>query len=169
MFTYRLTKYDPAYRDDTGAFVHDDWISVSQIGRSFGGEALTKDKYLEYEDKYIEAVRQLSSFSKIHSMRINDLEFKPDFTDDLFGDGLPERCASLRADTIAVGDDLESVVRGNLREIIWCRLQGPQESYIHFGYDYYMYIGLSRNASTAILPKGMFLEKFESPYTSLHD
>ena len=39
--------------------------------------------------------------------------------------------------------------------------------YIHFGYDYYMYIGSSNacdNVRIKIQEEGLFVEEFKSPY-----
>ena len=65
--------------------------------------------------------------------------------------------------------DLEVVVRGCLREYIWCRLTGPHSSYVHFGYDYYMYTGVPKSASAGMVPQGIFLEEMESPFLALDD
>ena len=53
-----------------------------------------------------------------------------------------------------------------LREVLWFRIQGKNGFYIHFGYDYYMYIG----SEEACIPKSdltteLFVDKdFASPY-----
>ena len=43
----------------------------------------------------------------------------------------------------------------------------PGRAYVHFGYDYYMYIGLSvkcTDALAAVQQRGLFVEPFRSPY-----
>jgi hypothetical protein len=37
----RVTKYDPALRDERGGFTGDDWTSVSDVGGLFSGRVLT--------------------------------------------------------------------------------------------------------------------------------
>jgi hypothetical protein len=170
MFAYRVTKFDPNQRDVSGAFVPADWTSVSDVGRSIGGKTITKQQCLEIEDSYVEVVRRLLSVSRISSMRVKNLEVKSEGNDARFDDdGLAEICARLRDNTLVAGKDLEAVIRGCLREYIWCRLAGPRESYLHFGYDYYMYLGLLRSASAVAMPKGIFIEDVVSPYLSIDD
>ena len=61
--------------------------------------------------------------------------------------------------------DLDKVVRMTLREVIWCKMIGDNGVYLHFGYDYYMYIGSNiEAASLGAPPQGMFYEEMESPY-----
>jgi hypothetical protein len=63
------------------------------------------------------------------------------------------------------GSDLDWVVRLALREALWCRLKGERGFYVHFGYDYYMYIGSEvLGADPPPMPPGMFAEVFDSPH-----
>jgi len=84
MFMYRVTKYDPRHRDANGAFLREDWTSACDIGRSFGGRTLTKQQYLEIENKHVETVRRLLSNAGIKSMRIQDVEVKAEGNDKKF-------------------------------------------------------------------------------------
>jgi hypothetical protein len=57
-------------------------------------------------------------------------------------------------------------MRRVLREEFWCRLEGP-EAFVHFGYDYYLYVGVPRacpEAEQATRRAGLFVESFRSPY-----
>ena len=45
MVEYRVTKYNPASRDASGAYVADGWTSVTDIGGAFGGVVLTENEY----------------------------------------------------------------------------------------------------------------------------
>jgi hypothetical protein len=65
------------------------------------------------------------------------------------------------------GDSLYEALKGLLREEFWCRLEGEHGSYVHFGWDYYMYIGVPCEPLASIeaaRDDGLFLELFESPY-----
>jgi len=42
---YRVTKYDPAWRDASGAYIVDEWTSVTDIGRAFGGRPDSHARY----------------------------------------------------------------------------------------------------------------------------
>jgi hypothetical protein len=164
---YRVTKYDPGQRDSNGAFLPEDWTSASDIGKSIAGKTITKHEYLEVENNYVKAAKQLLLDAGIGSMRITNLEVKlKEKSAQLDDIDLVEKCKNLNDTAIVAVKDLEDVIKGCLREYIWCQLAGPQKSYLHFGYDYYMYIGLPKSASVRAVPKGIFLEEVESPYLS---
>ena len=64
------------------------------------------------------------------------------------------------------GQDLDWTIRLALREAIWCRLEGVDGFYVHFGYDYYMYVGSERaDEAPRDLPSGIFAEQMGSPYS----
>ena len=61
--------------------------------------------------------------------------------------------------------ELREVVRRILREEFWCRLEGSG-SYMHFGWDYYMFIGAKQDcpgAKSLAESLGLFVEDSESP------
>ncbi|WP_422658085.1 FHA domain-containing protein [Paenibacillus sp. EC2-1] len=54
-----------------------------------------------------------------------------------------------------------------LRKLMGFRLTNKNKMYVHFGYDYYMYIGISKECKDAIdsiQASGLFVEECESPY-----
>jgi hypothetical protein len=105
---------------------------------------------------------------RITTLRVVDLEVNDS------SDALP---ASLVADTklwtstvsegaLVSAEQLDRVIRLALREAIWCRLEGASGFYVHFGYDYYMYIGSeSSEPAPPLLPPGIHAEPFDSPYS----
>jgi hypothetical protein len=162
---YRVTKYNPERRDLDGTFLDEDWTSVSDIGKSFNGAILSKEEYLRTENAYVETANSLISAAAIGSMRITDVEIRTATNEPMhFSDGVWDASRRTRDDQIVSGQELEKIVRGCLREYLWCRLTGPGGSYIHFGYDYYLYVGLPKTAKPAPLPNGIYLEQFASPY-----
>jgi hypothetical protein len=163
MFVYRVTKYDPAMRDSAGRFSGQDWTSISDIGKSTGGVLLSESDYLRSENAYIEAVRRMFSAAKIEFLFITGLERISSPLVQI-NDGVLDACHQVKDKKAVSGVELEHVVRGCLREYIWCRLQGAGNSYLHFGYDYYMYIGLPIPINATVMPAGIFLEEFDSPY-----
>lgn len=170
MFGYRLSKYDPAKRDASGAYLVEDWTSVSDIGRSLNGRIVTTQQYLVVEDSYVNAVAQLLSFAGISTMYVSDLEVMTSGHDTRFpDDGVAISCAQLHDTSMVAGEMLERVVRGCLREYVWCRLSTPCKSYVHFGYDYYVYVGIPDSASSLVLPTGMFIEECDSPYMEIDE
>jgi hypothetical protein len=56
-----------------------------------------------------------------------------------------------------------------LREEFWCRLE-TEDRFLHFGYDYYMYVGVKTTCSASITfarEVGLFVEQFDSPYLEI--
>jgi hypothetical protein len=164
---FRITKYDPRLRSEDGVFVGDEWTSISDIGRTYPTGVFTLAEYIEVEEAYVEAVRRFLASAGTHSLRVRGLERLADC------DTLPLTMAadtaahlrSLREGTELSGQELEWAVRLNLREMIWCCLEGERGVYVHFGYDYYMYVGLDfSDFVLPPLPPGMYAEPFETPY-----
>lgn len=64
-------------------------------------------------------------------------------------------------------EHLAPVIRGLLREELWCRLEGPA-GFLHVGRDYYMYLGVPcpcPSSHELASQSGLFVEEFLSPYT----
>ena len=62
--------------------------------------------------------------------------------------------------------DAAVVIRRVLRGEFWCRLEG-EGGFVHLGYDYYMYVGVSvacPDAAMLAQHLGLFTEPFWSPY-----
>jgi hypothetical protein len=165
VFEWRVTKYDPERRDDRGAFLDDDWTSISDIGNSYGGTALTLAEYLATEDRYVASALAFLRESGIPRLVVEDLEVAaPSAKAQELGLSPlspPEEGARLDADGVA------DVVRMALREDIWCRLEAPGRFFIHFGYDYYMYVGSRADLPAAVAETrrlGLYVELFPSPH-----
>jgi hypothetical protein len=140
VFAYRLTKYDPRKRNTDGYFIGEEWTSVSDIGRTLGGQTLSLSEYLECENAYVESVRVLLAAADISSMRVTDLSQGLPEHQFRLDDAVSESCRQVKDQQAVSGSSLEGIVRGCLREYMWCRLSGDGGSYLHFGYDYYMYV-----------------------------
>ena len=154
MLEFRVTKYDPALRDADGAFLGDDWISVVEIGETFNGIELTNTEYERVERAYVMTALQFLRDSGIQSLTVSGLE---NYSKHPLA---PANGSSLSLDQIA--STLPSLLRGEF----WCRLEGP-DSFVHVGYDYYMYVGTPSDSTAArklASSQGLFVEPFESPY-----
>ena len=151
---YRVTKYDPALRSTDGTYPLDDWTSRSDIGKLFGGALLTEDSYLSTEHAYLQAASAFLAEAKILQLKIVGLE------------NYNERPHAPSAGSTVESADVPTLLRSLLREEFWCKLEGPS-SFIHVGYDYYMYVGVPHectNASVLTRSLGLFVETFHSPY-----
>jgi hypothetical protein len=152
---YRVTKYDPALRDDSGAYTGEDWTMFDDIGKSFDGVRLTLATYLEVEARHLVA---LASF-----LEEND-------TSGLTADGVENNGGGFR---VVEGQRLSSVdaiecVRQVLRSEGWCRLSDDDRFYLHVGWDYYLHVGTDAPCDQSVelaRKAGLFVdENFPSPY-----
>ena len=155
MFEYRVTKYDPAHRDDSGGYTRDEWISINDIGQSFDGVVLTETEYQRVEEAYVTAAVAFLREAGVAELSVAGIENHA-ATTPMFSEGA----------TLGMAE-LGKVIRAMLREEFWCRLEGAR-AFIHVGYDYYMYVGvpIECQESTSLASRlGLFVEPFKSPYT----
>jgi hypothetical protein len=153
MNQYRITKYNPQFRDSTGAFLKHEWTSISDIGSSFAGVILKKEDYLAVESAYVESVMEFITEDQITALHAVGVENHGNAISPNEGQIIPT-C------------DLPEIIRSVLREEFWCRLE-VEDRFIHFGYDYYIYIGVHNRCEASIQSahaKRLFVESFTSPY-----
>jgi hypothetical protein len=152
---YRICKYDPAFRDETGAYQRDEWTSVSDIGKSFAGVTLDASTYLATETAYVRAMREFMTDAGVTSLRVAALEPPPDL-DPLVQYELPDAEAltrlarEIRDGMELSGAALDRACRLNLREVLWCRLEQPARLVVETSYDYYLHIGTTAPSERAI-------------------
>jgi hypothetical protein len=152
MKQFRVTKYDPKHRDARGAYTQEEWTSYSDIGKS-----VTKEEYEKVETAYIETALKFLTEQGIAELKITCLERHGDSR---------EANRSLSDGTTIKTDFLVPVLRGILREHYWAKLES-KNAFLHFGWDYYMYIGVPdvpQQAPEYAARNGLFVEEFESPY-----
>jgi hypothetical protein len=155
---YRITKYDPALRDDDGSFPADSptsWTAFSDVGDVFGGTLLTLPTYLNAEATHLVVV---ASFIEEEGLA------------SLVAQGVENANGGFRAhegQKVTAAEAVEAV-RQMLREEGWCRLIDDDRFYIHVGWDYYVYVGTSRPCEQSIRfaeARGLFVDRdFRSPY-----
>ncbi|KOX30074.1 hypothetical protein ADK67_09945 [Saccharothrix sp. NRRL B-16348] len=160
MHQFKITKYDPAFFGEGGSYQRDDWTSRSDVGKSFDGVVLTEAEYQKVEDSYLEAVRLLTAAADVRELEVRDLEIRDHTTEWQLEEG----------QRVTVDAAVE-LCREMLREgAVWCLLEGGQQFYVHVGYDYYMYAGMTGDpaaAVEAIRRLGLFVEPdWPSPYSS---
>jgi len=169
MFSWKITKYNPKNRDSSGIYLDkDEWTSYSDIGTTIHNNIFTYQKYLAIEDAYVpsiilfmecNALEQLhiAGLEKTHTVLQND----PNNSEEMkkVFDAIQNRLA-FDQKSIAI------VARLVLREKLWCTLQA-KDMFVHFGWDYYMYIGSTHMCDKAIAKIkafGLFVEEYRSPY-----
>ncbi len=159
-YEYRVTKYDPAFRDSSGSYIGDDWTSISQVGQSFAGRKLTMRDYLTVEKNYLAVMRAMLEEAKVTRLRLLGLENVKTSRRAKRNRWREGAVLSLRQAT--------EFARQALREKLWGMLIAPRRAFVHFGYDYYMYVGLSRPTPRALdlaARIGIFVEQCRSPYS----
>lgn len=156
MYQYRITKYDPAYRDGRGAFTRNDWTSRSDIGRTFEGTVLTEEAYLNVESAYLFAINAFLTEAEVPHLKVEALE----------NHGHTRLPKYVRKGGSLSVPQVVRLARFCLRELAWARLSGD-EAFVHFGRDFYVYVGVSRPCLASVqevLTRGLFVESFASPY-----
>jgi|RhiMethySRZTD1v2_1073278.scaffolds.fasta_scaffold1309083_1 hypothetical protein len=157
-FEYRLSKYDPAKRDISGAFTGQDWVMHSQIGSEIGGRVLTRDEYQRVEDAYVETVTRMLSEAGLQKVGVD--KFRQ------FGKPVRGIKAFRKGQKIDL-DTLSRVMRMSLQEQVEVSFSLPRQMYLHFGFDFLVYIGLAKPtplANSFASKRGLFLEEMPSPY-----
>lgn len=168
MQCWRITKYDPIYRDGKGDFRKEEWQSYSDIGEYYEEKQFTITDYLSAESKYIHAVITLMECMNVSTLKITDVEkYADSISQDKYNS--KQMCDMLK--NIKNGDDIHisnipDLCKLILREHLWGKLY-QSTMFVHFGYDYYMYVGLQQNCElelNKIKDSGLFVELFTSPY-----
>jgi hypothetical protein len=77
-----VTRYDPARRDERGAYRGEKWTSISDVGKVFEGNKLTIDEYERVETSYVDAFIAFAEDSDVDRLQVRDLE-----TDDGLEEG----------------------------------------------------------------------------------
>jgi len=167
-YNWRITKYNPALRDSAGAYQVDEWTSFADIGSEFMGDILTHDNYRQWEDTYVASALALLRETGLNSLTVRELETRGKGIPVVFDD-IPTLSAPPVDGAALTPEVLDTTMRMCLRESLWCKLEAAGRFYIHFGWDYYMYIGSDNPCPNAIQQTssvGLFVDDFASPYLS---
>lgn len=152
MHQYRISKYDPQYRVNN-AYTRKEWTSIADVGRAYDGRTFTMADYEQAERRHVDFLCSLAAREDAFPLTIDALE--------------DQREGGPWHDGQQIGrDELPRLVRDVLREECWCRLDAPG-FFIHFGYEYYMYVGCSHTSeaiSALAAEHGLFAEAMTSPY-----
>lgn len=157
MYTYRITKYNPKYRNKTGAYTKNEWTEFADIGKNFDGKVLTKTKYMKVEDAYVKVLLSFLEESGISAMKINRIQNAK---------SVKYKNQQIRRNQVCSLSDLEHLFKLILRGEFWCKFKNKDGSYVDFGWDYYSYIGVPKQCKKSIaLAKRLklYAEKFPEP------
>lgn len=146
-----VTKYDPAKRDKNRVYMDaaDEWSEACDIGRQFKGKVFTTQDYIATEKGYVDTVLAFFDASGLPHLRMTAhphdqlnrpdhmLEFKqrfPDLYEPAFEDIVFEDDRKIDR------DELEVLIKMNLRDAGVCDLAVANRFYLKFGWDFYVYI-----------------------------
>jgi len=121
---YRITKYNPMYRVN-GIYTKDEWTSMYDVGKMYNEKAFTFKEYLAVEKSYLNIIEKVLQELNVKRVGIKQGE---------------NMYSKLNNSLLRSREEVLLVARGCLREEFWCKLES-KNFFIHFGYDYYMYIG----------------------------
>lgn len=132
-YRYRVTKYDPAYRDEWGAYTRDEWASRRDIGQEIGGYVLTDDDYLSTENRYLYVLTAFAQESGVSHLTVVGLDKPP---------GVPAEWRHLQEGATVSLDEAVEIARIMLREEpLGARLEDGDRFYVHVSDNMYMWIG----------------------------
>lgn len=168
MHKYRITKYDPRYRNRDGIYTKQDWTSVSDTECG----ALTIEKYIDTEDRYIRTFNNITSVVGISCLIVSSLEkmlscHEVEERDKRYG------LTKYYSADIELFNEVKEGIRLNigkasdlirliLREYIWCELSTGNDEKFTFGYDHYMYFYSDKEYSDVLMQctcDGIFIEE----------
>lgn len=160
MYSWRITKYDPLKRDSDGYYLNSqEWTCFSEVGTKVSDE-----EYLKTEQKYLDAIRSFMRDLSLDSAYVYALEMWPNEDENTTKDRF---LSEIQIGKAISTEEVQELARLSLRNEVWCKIGIENHFFVHFGYDFYMYIGADRNCSKAIqsvTQSGLFVEEFESPY-----
>jgi len=172
MYKYRITKYNPSFRDDNGAYLKDDWTAISDIGRTFDEGKLTPDEYKKNEDAYIKAIQLIMDYLSVPYLIITGVDipepdkifqkrikkFREFYTDEM----LEYYSNAKNKDKLNKGK-VDFHCRLMLREDIHSDVHYPRKMKVFIAYDYLMGIHTSKSLKP-IFPllkeTGLYIEDF---------
>lgn len=155
MSSYRITKCKSDLLSN-GKYPNDHWDSYFDIGKEFNGVILTEQEYCRIENNYISCITEILAAAGVRSLYIKTLE--------QYG---KQRWKNQQRISI---NNASNILRDCFRETCWCRLTAYQ-AYVHFGYDYLVYIGVNipqKDVELICKKYGLYCKKYPSPYSRNH-
>lgn len=163
-FSYRVTKYDPAFRNEKGWYLKDDWTAYSDINREYNKETLTLDKYLEVENQYMQAIIQFMKCNKVTAFQVTRITRNFDPAEDPnSSQDMINIYKNIKNRSFVSEEELKNVCKLILRRYLWCLLRNDKNMEVRFSHDYYMFIvskSMCKKAISNIEKSGLFVEKY---------
>ncbi|WP_107838652.1 DUF7683 domain-containing protein [Metasolibacillus meyeri] len=165
-YQWRITKYNPVYRNEHGGYtIESEWTSSSDIGKNIDGEILTLEGYLKIETAYIDTIMKFLQVNQIDFVRILKVTYIDGNKNSILYDKDIETL-QLQDDCEVPASQIPLLAKMTLREFIHCDFM-TEDFFVHFGYDYYMYIGSNHYDEEPLEfaeAQGLFVEEMISAY-----
>lgn len=167
-FNWRITKYNPILRDSNGFYLRDEWCIYAEVGKTFEGIKYDFKEYERVENLYIAAIELFMRCNNITALQIDTLEKNKNLTKDSHNNSHMIHLfnEAKEGDWIEMSN-MQDFCKLIFREKLWCKLRYPRKMFVHFGWDFYMYVGsviACEDAIDNIEKSGLFVELFKSPY-----
>lgn len=159
MKAYKISKVPPGPWACAG-----EWTSIYDIGKTFGGQVLTAEEYLRYEDTYVDVITALHAEAGSPQLFVNDVEIN----DPALGPAHADPVAPDEGEFVPEWV-LGTVIRNCIQEQMWCRLESTDKKFvIHFGYDMNVYVS-GAEVTEAVMAEGakgptLYFTEMCSPY-----
>ena len=141
-YSCEIVKYQPQYYKDR-VYTKNEWVSVSDIGRCFDGEVLTKEEYLRVESAYIDTVKELFEVSGVKFLTIVDpitFNVRREKAFNKENKAMYQIVSSLKEGKRIATCKIDTVLKACLRELFWCALVNETKKVqVDVGYDYYLH------------------------------
>ena len=143
MIKYRISKYDPEFRNVDGVYMNDEWTSISDVGKVYNGQIFTMEKYAEIEKNYLRFLESMLGSDKYMILKLECSNI-----DNLIDIGLFQSQSKLdnkkkirlpKSITGMTISQVISFIRQCLQEKCWGKVKGDNKV-IYVGYEYYLHI-----------------------------
>jgi len=172
---WRISKYDPALRDESNVYRRDEWTSAADIGRTHDGKTLDAETYLAVETAHVEAVRAFIDDAGVAALTVTSFqgpsERDYEYLETLSVPDSPElarQMQQIHEGAELSGPELDNVLRLLLRKVFWCRLVHGERFIVDVLEYLYVCIGTVAPSERAIARTralGLFVEETRDPST----
>lgn len=161
MFCWRISKYNPKFRDENGFYSKNEWTDYSDIGKTFEGKLFTEQEYLNVEKSYISAIDSFMDCLQLDKLQVTHLIGHGLYKDQMLIEGI-----LIKNNEWYDKDLIKFIAQANLRNKLNCRLESSS-LIVRFSWDYYLIIGSLNKCPQAmekISQSGLFVEEVNPEY-----
>ncbi|MBE6091130.1 MAG: hypothetical protein E7206_24505 [Clostridium beijerinckii] len=174
MYKYRISKYNPSYRDNDGRYLKEEWTAISDIGKAFDGVKLSIEEYKKIEDSYIKVIQLIMNYVGVQFLTIDKVvrSFSNEKFEELFiateyrhlyTSEILDIYHRVRDKENLDKERIDQFCRLLLREDIGAKIFYQNKIKVFIGYDYLMGIHTSKSLEK-LIPEieelGLYVEEF---------